>query len=295
MAFKDTSTEFKLVDIADIDPDPTQPRKYCDEQGLKSLANAIKSKGLIHPLIVQPADGRGRYRLIVGERRWRAAELAGETQVPVLIRACTVEECLEIQVFENLGLGLRVPLAAREMAQAIQTIARRFENEETAAEHFGRSANWLNQATAAANLSAPVTAMLEAGKIAGTTTAVQLERLARNDAAKASALIEQVPEGAKLSKVTVDNALTEAGLKRVKKKAPLDEVLPLATPMATAAAETPVIQPVIQPASPSRKPSAGKIRQVAEILGLTEGDDDFILAQLVDEFLAMKGDAGQPF
>ena len=60
-------------------------------------------KGLIHPLVEQPAD---EYTLIVGERRWRAAVLAGKRCVPALIRQCAANEVLEIQIFENLGLGM---------------------------------------------------------------------------------------------------------------------------------------------------------------------------------------------
>ncbi|MCB4361893.1 ParB/RepB/Spo0J family partition protein [Quatrionicoccus australiensis] len=305
MAFKDNSAELKLIDIALIEPDPAHPRRHCDEVGLKGLANSIQSKGLIHPVLVRPADAAGRYRLIVGERRWRAAQLAGETQLPALVRACDGDEALEIQVFENLGLGLRAPLEPREMAGAIQTIAERFESREAAAEHFGRNPTWLNQATAAANLSPKVTALLDSGKIASTSTAIQLERLAQKNVAKADTLIDQVeqlPEGEKLSKTVVDRALSEEGLRRSKKKPAVEEAeAPVVTtpawespePVAatTTAVSAPVAAPTPQP-SASRRVHPSKIRLVAEILGLADGDEEEVLSRLVDEFLAMQGDAG---
>ena len=222
MAFKDAAAEYRLLDLSllDPDPDPEHPRRQQDEAALKGLAHAIGKKGVLQPLLVQPADAAGRYRVIAGERRRQAALLAGETQVPVLIRACPADEVLEVQVFENLGLGVRAALEPRDMANAIQRIADRFETPNAAAEQFGRSPTWLNQATAAANLSPKVSALLESGKIGSATTAVQIEKLAQKDEASAESLlekIEQLAEGEKLPRELVEEALTEAGVKRRKK------------------------------------------------------------------------------
>lgn len=230
MAFKDVAAEYRLLDLSLLDPDPEHPRRQPDEAALKGLANAIGKKGVLQPLLVQPADAAGRYRVIVGERRRQAALLAGETQVPVLIRACPADEVLEVQVFENLGLGVRAALEPLDMANAIQRIADRFETPNAAAEQFGRSPTWLNQATAAANLSPKVSALLESGKIGSATTAVQIEKLAQKDEASAESLlekIEQLPEGEKLPRELVEEALAEAGVKRRKKdkkKPAADEV-----------------------------------------------------------------------
>ena len=209
MAFKETHPDFQMIDITRIEPDPAHPRKHFDETSLQGLAHSIRHQGLIQPLIVQPADANGRYRLIVGERRWRAAQLAGETQVPALIRPCADEEALEIRVFENLGLGLRAPLETREMANAIQAISHRFENRDQAAEHFGRPAAWLNQVTAAANLSPKITALLDDGQLTSAATAVQLDKLARKNEARAESLIGQIKVGEKVPKKVVDRALAE--------------------------------------------------------------------------------------
>lgn len=307
-AFKESSSELKLIDIAQIEPDPAQPRKHSEEASLKGLVNSIRNKGLIHPVLVQPADATGRYRLIVGERRWRAAQLAGETQIPALIRACPADECLEIQIFENLGLGLRAPLEPRDMAAAIQHVAERFDSKEAAAEHFGRNPTWLNQATAAANLSPKVTALLDSGKISSTSTALQLERLAQKNVARAETLIDQaehLPEGEKLSKTQLDSVLCEEGMIRRGKKKTVSETEvssgitpPPAAPSPTdVAPATPAVaaSPAASPAATGRRVNPGKIRQVAHILGLADGDEDEVLARLVDEFLAMQGEAGPAF
>lgn len=296
MAFKETPTQFQMIDVALIDPDPAHPRQNFDENALKALANSIQKKGLIHPLVVQPADGAGRHRLIVGERRWRAAVIAGETVVPALIRSCSPAEALEVRVFENLGLGMRTALEPREMANAIQAIAAGFETPEAAAEHFGRTSNWLNQATAAANLSPKVAALLDSGKIAGTGTAVQLEKLAQKNEARAELLIdqtEQLPEGKKLGKKVVDHALSEEGGRRRKKEetAPAPQLAEPGSSHGDVAAWEDLPAPAPQQATaPSRRINSGKMKMVADILGLSDGDEDAVIAMLIDEFLALKGE-----
>ena len=287
MAFKEILPQFQMIDATLIDPNPTNPRRHIDEAALKNLANSIQKKGLIHPLIVQPANAAGRYTLIVGERRWRAAVMAGEKSLPALIRPCEPDEALEVQVFENMGLGVRAPLEPRDMANAIQTIADRFEMREAAAEHLGGTPNWLNQATAAAaaNLSPKITALLDSGKISGTGAAIQLEKLSKKNEAKAVSLIgqiEQLPEGEKLAKKIVDRALSEEGGRRRK------ETAKPAAPAPDNAGEAPA-------APVSSRINPGKMKMVADMLGLADGDEEEILARLIDEFLALKGEGNPPF
>ncbi len=293
MTFKDSSSDFQLIDVSLIEPDPQHPRQNIDESSLKGLANSIQKMGVIHPLVVRPAHAAGRYTIVVGERRRQAAILAGEKTVPVIVRACAAAETLEVQVFENIGLGVRAPLEAREMANAIQTIAARFASPDEAAQHFGRAPTWLAQATAAANLSEKVTALLDAGKISSTGAAVQLERLAKKNEAKAEVLIDrigQLPEGEKVSKKVVDNALLEVtGGRKKKEDAGYD-----------AAAQAVTVPPVsdIPPweelpdtpkiTSARRRISQDKVRLVAELLGLADGDEEEVLIRLIDEFLAQK-------
>lgn len=90
-----------LIRLSQIEPDKNQPRKFFDENALEELAASIKEHGLIQPIIVAPLED-DRYRIIAGERRWRACRLAGLEQVPVLVREYTPQEISEVSLIENL-------------------------------------------------------------------------------------------------------------------------------------------------------------------------------------------------
>lgn len=90
-----------LLRLSQIEPDKNQPRKFFDEAALEELAASIKEHGLIQPIIVAPLADE-RYRIIAGERRWRACRLAGLEDVPVLVREYTEQEISEISLIENL-------------------------------------------------------------------------------------------------------------------------------------------------------------------------------------------------
>lgn len=300
MAFKDDTPRLEIVDLGLIDPDPLHVRKAISDEGLKGLTNAVRQLGLIQPIIVRPAGGQ-RYQVIVGERRRLAALQAGETAVPVIVRTCSDEEALEIRVFENIGLGVRSALEPREMANAVQAIAARFASAEEAAQYFGRAPTWLAQATAAAKLSEKVSALLDSGKISSTGAAVQLEKLARKNEAKAESLIEQIaqlPDGEKISKKVVDDVLSgESGRPRKdeERAVPAQFMPEAAAPQATTDdvppwEETPS-QPSpapLAPAAPRGKVNPGKVKLVAELLGLSEEDEETLLARLIDDFLAAR-------
>ena len=91
----------ELLRISAIEPDKNQPRKNFDQAALEELAASIKEHGLIQPIIVSPIDGE-RYRIIAGERRWRASRLAGLEEIPALVRDYTTQEIREISLIENL-------------------------------------------------------------------------------------------------------------------------------------------------------------------------------------------------
>jgi ParB family chromosome partitioning protein len=300
MAFKDDTPRLEIVDLGLIDPDPLHVRKAIQDEALKGLVNAVRKLGLIHPIIVRPT-GSLRYQVIAGERRRQAALQAGETTVPVIVRTCSDEEALEVRVFENIGLGVRSALEPREMANAVQAIAARFASAEEAAQYFGRAPTWLAQATAAANLSEKVSALLDSGKISSTSAAVQLEKLARKNEAKAESLIEQIaqlPEGEKVSKKVVDDVLSEESgrtRKDEERAAAAPVIAEPAAPQATAEdvppwEETPAqSSPApLAPAASRGKVNPGKVKLVAELLGLSEEDEDTLLARLIDEFLAAR-------
>lgn len=90
----------KTLKITEIEPNKSQPRKQFDEEALNELADSIKQYGVLEPLIVTPRESY--YELIAGERRWRAARLAGIKEVPVVIRNYTDKEIMEISLIENI-------------------------------------------------------------------------------------------------------------------------------------------------------------------------------------------------
>ena len=90
-----------MLRIMDIEPNRSQPRKQFDETALSELADSIAQHGVLQPLLVRPTAAGG-YQLIAGERRWRAARMAGLTELPVIIREMTDEEAAEIALIENL-------------------------------------------------------------------------------------------------------------------------------------------------------------------------------------------------
>ena len=87
--------------VADIEPDKDQPRRDFDEEALSALAQSISQHGVISPIVVTPIEN-GRYRIIAGERRWRASKLAGLETMPVIVREYTEAEISEISLVENL-------------------------------------------------------------------------------------------------------------------------------------------------------------------------------------------------
>ncbi len=96
---RDVSRE-TLISIRDIEPNKFQPRKAFDEEALSELADSIKEFGVIQPIIVQNKDKY--YEIIAGERRWRAAKLAGLKKIPAIIKEYTTQEVLEISLIENI-------------------------------------------------------------------------------------------------------------------------------------------------------------------------------------------------
>ena len=104
-----------LIPIAAIDPNPSQPRSAFDEESLKELAQSIRADGLLQPVLVRPNGSR--YSLIVGERRRRAAELAGLSAVPAIVRELEPDKILEAALVENIQ---REDLNPLEIAAALQ-------------------------------------------------------------------------------------------------------------------------------------------------------------------------------
>ena len=91
-----------LVPISSVRPNVRQPRKTISQDSLEELAASIRSQGIIQPLIVRETGTPGSYEIIAGERRWRAARLAGLREVPVLVRSMSDEDVMIVALVENL-------------------------------------------------------------------------------------------------------------------------------------------------------------------------------------------------
>ena len=96
--------EFRQVAVELIFPNPRQPRRNFDDAALAALASSLETRGVLQPVLVRPSpDGDGRFELIAGERRWRAAQLAGLETVPAIVRAREDAESLELALIENMA------------------------------------------------------------------------------------------------------------------------------------------------------------------------------------------------
>jgi ParB family chromosome partitioning protein len=130
----------RQIPVGQIEPSRFQPRTEFDPEQLRQLADSIRQRGLVQPLLVRPlqdGNGNGRYELIAGERRWRAAREAGLQTLPAIVREASDREALEIALIENLQ---REDLTPIEEARAYEQLATQFAlTQEQIAEKVGRS------------------------------------------------------------------------------------------------------------------------------------------------------------
>ena len=138
-ADKGTGTENKnpetMVKLTAVEPNRDQPRKNFDEDALLELAESIKQFGLLQPILVQERDGY--YEIIAGERRWRAAKIAGLKEVPVIIKNLTDQEIVEISLIENIQ---REDLNPIEEALAYKRLLEEFQlKQDEVAERVSKS------------------------------------------------------------------------------------------------------------------------------------------------------------
>ena len=139
-----------------IRPGKYQPRTKMDQEALAELAASIKSHGLMQPVLVRPVE-RDRYELIAGERRWRAAQMAGLEHVPALVREVPDEAALAMALIENIQ---RENLNAMEEAAGLQRLVHEFKmTHQQAADSVGRSRSAASNLLRLLNLAKPVQAM----------------------------------------------------------------------------------------------------------------------------------------
>src|SRR3984893_12142110 len=139
-----------------------QPRTHMDEQSLTELAESIKAQGIVQPILVRPVDG-GRYEIIAGERRWRAAQRAGLKEVPALVRSVPDQAALALALIENIQ---REDLNPLEEAQGIARLISEFRlTHDAAAGAVGRSRSAVSNLLRRRRLSKQVQGYLLAGKL----------------------------------------------------------------------------------------------------------------------------------
>ena len=149
------------IDIDLIDPSPYQPRTRFREEALDELARSIRSSGIVQPLVVRRVGTR--HQLIAGERRWRAAQRAGLSRVPIVIRNVPDDMALEMTLVENLQ---REDLNPVEQAHAFQRLTDEFHfTQEQVAERTGKDRATIANALRLLKLEQPILDLLEDGRL----------------------------------------------------------------------------------------------------------------------------------
>lgn len=164
--FSDNSTadtnQTVSLKITEIEPNRDQPRKEFDEEALVQLADSIRTHGVIQPLLVRP-NTNGTYQLVAGERRWRAARMAGLGEVPVVIREMENSEAAEIALVENLQ---REDLNAMEESLGYKELMERYGlTQDEVAKRIGKSRPAVANAVRLLGLPAEVQDMVKKGAL----------------------------------------------------------------------------------------------------------------------------------
>lgn len=177
-----------MLPLSEIEPDKSQPRKRFDDEALAELASSIAEHGVLQPIVVRPSPAGG-YQIVAGERRWRAARMAGLREIPVLIREITDAQAMEIALIENLQ---REDLDPVEEAMGYRQLMERCGyTQEAAAERLSKSRSAVANSLRLLNLPQIVLALLRTGQLsAGHAKAIlSLPETADREAA-ATAIIQ---------------------------------------------------------------------------------------------------------
>ena len=166
-----------------------QPRRVVEESALEELAHSVRARGIVQPIVVRPAGG-GRFEIVAGERRWRAAQMAGLDEVPAVVRECSDREAAAVALIENIQ---REDLNPIEEAQGYRTLADEFGlTHQELAEAVGRSRPAVSNALRLLDLNDDVRALVERGDLdMGHARAL----LALSGAAQSEAAAEVVKRG----------------------------------------------------------------------------------------------------
>jgi len=156
------SDSLAALSVDKLQPGKYQPRTHMDQASLESLADSIRAQGIMQPIVVRLV-GDGKYEIIAGERRWRASQIAGLKEVPVIIKEIADDVALAMALIENIQ---RENLNPIEEANGIQRLINEFEmTHETAAQAVGRSRSAVTNLLRLQNLHAVVQEMLAQSKL----------------------------------------------------------------------------------------------------------------------------------
>lgn len=191
------------LSINEVEPNREQPRKEFNEGALSELSKSIEKNGIIQPILVRPKAG-GSYQIVAGERRWRAARVAGLTEIPVVIREMSDEDAAVFALIENLQ---REDLNPVEEAEGIRSLIEEFGmTQEEAADRVGKSRTAVTNTLRLLKLPGNILSMVAKGKIT---------------AGHARALISLEDEGRmlKIANAVIDNNLTVREVEKMVKTA----------------------------------------------------------------------------
>jgi ParB family chromosome partitioning protein len=159
---REQGESLQQIPVALIEPNPRQPRTNFDDQDLEELAESVRARGVLQPVLIRPLPG-GRYELVAGERRLRAARLAGLDRVPALVRSTEDDERLELALIENMARQDLNPVdAARACAALVDELGL---SKEEIGRRVGRSRAAISNMVRLLELPDDVLRMLESGEL----------------------------------------------------------------------------------------------------------------------------------
>ena len=162
MSTASPSQELRELPVDLIEPNLSQPRRYLDEAALEALAGSVRDRGVLQPVLVRPLQD-GKYGLIVGERRWRAAKIAGLQSIPALVSRYDDLAALEVGLIENMA---REDLNPVEEARACATLVKELGlTHRQIGQRVGRSSSAVGNLVRLLNLSAEILELLERGAL----------------------------------------------------------------------------------------------------------------------------------
>ena len=200
--------ELREVAVDLIAPNPNQPRKHFDEDGLQALAESLRERGVLQPVLVRPVLG-GTFELVAGERRWRAAKLAGLDRIPALVQERDDAASLEVAIIENMA---REDLNPIEEARAVAALVEELGlTREDVGRRVGRSRVAVSNLLRLLDLPEEAIALVESGALSeghGRALLLALDHAERRRLARAAA------EGGWSVRVTEDKARETAAKDR---------------------------------------------------------------------------------